>query len=155
MSTTFPGPKLCSTSLKTTRYKRVGWADLLGSLRYGPEFHATRKIFQQQLSRAQCTENYRDAQLKQGHTLLRKIVQAPEDFHAHLTWYVCTNSSPWKAYTSPLTCSYMSSILSEIAYGHHVSGPDDSFPHIAERVTEILDGSGTPGLNIVDIFPIC
>lgn len=48
----------------------------------------------------------------------------------------------------------MSSVIAEIVYGHRVTGPDEAYPHIAERVTEILVGAGTPGLNLVDIFPI-
>ena len=55
-----------------------------------------------------------------------------------------------------IVCSrFMSSVIAEIAYGHQVSGSDDSYPQIAERVTAILDGAGTPGLNLVDIFPMC
>ena len=46
-------------------------------------------------------------------------------------------------------------MIAEIAYGHKVLGPDEAYPQIAERVTEILVGSGTAGLNLVDIFPIC
>lgn len=48
----------------------------------------------------------------------------------------------------------MSSVIADIAYGHRVASANDPYPKIAERVTEILFGAGTPGLNSVDILPI-
>lgn len=63
---------------------RVGWGKLLAFLPYGSEYHTTRKLFQQQLSRTQCT-TYQDSQLHQAHILLQNLIKTPHDFHSHLT----------------------------------------------------------------------
>ncbi|KAJ3481860.1 hypothetical protein NLI96_g7376 [Meripilus lineatus] len=115
-------------------FELIGWGKLLGFLPYGPEFLATRKLFQQQLSKAQCVA-YQDMQLQQAYIFLYYLIKKPQDFRSHLTRFVAT-------------------VTAEIAYGHHVSSADDAYPKMSERVIDILIGAGIPGFNSVDMFPI-
>lgn len=43
----------------------------------------------------------------------------------------------------------------EIAYGHHVSSPDDPYLRIADKINELVAGIGAQGSNLVDLFPFC
>ncbi|KAJ3478808.1 hypothetical protein NLI96_g9500 [Meripilus lineatus] len=62
---------------------------------------------------------------------------------------------PRTTFTPTLHGNAIVKLLSHyIAYGHRVASANDPYPKIAERVTEILFGAGTPGLNSVDILPI-
>lgn len=59
--------------------KLSGWDYNTVSLRYGPEWRAHRRIFNQKF-KADVVESYQPIQLKNIHTLLRDLLEDPGDF---------------------------------------------------------------------------
>ncbi|KAL4253383.1 cytochrome P450 family protein [Abortiporus biennis] len=113
--------------------------DLLGLLEglplspYNDEFQKHRKITQQPLSR-KGIEVFRGIMINHTETLLKALLDKPEDFQFHLTQYVSAN-------------------IVEATYGHKVEDQNDSFVKMSIRVNEILEGAGVPGTSLVDVFP--
>ena len=62
---------------------RLGLEGALSFLPYGTEFQASRRLFQQQLSRTQ-SRSYQDIHIRNGQALLRSLLKNPDDFHSHL-----------------------------------------------------------------------
>ena len=56
---------------------------MLGFMPYGDEFHKTRKLFVERLSRTGVLV-FQDMQLHQAHVLLKKLLSSPDDFSAHI-----------------------------------------------------------------------
>ncbi|KAJ3474621.1 hypothetical protein NLI96_g12354 [Meripilus lineatus] len=112
----------------------LGWASgPLVFLGYGRAFHDTRKIFQKQLSR-QTSAIFQDNQSRQAAILAQNLLETPDKFEDHIQ-------------------RFASAVVMEIAYGHHVSSPDDPYLRIADKINELVAGIGAQGSNLVDLFP--
>ncbi|EKM54589.1 uncharacterized protein PHACADRAFT_146690 [Phanerochaete carnosa HHB-10118-sp] len=116
----------------STIHEMIGWADMLGFLSYGEQFHQQRKFFQQGFTRQGCFV-FRPSQLSQTHVLLKKILQDPKHFYDHVR-------------------QFSAAVIMEITYGHKVTSDDDPYINIAEGMARILTEAGHT-LSIIDFFP--
>ncbi|KAJ3488109.1 hypothetical protein NLI96_g3080 [Meripilus lineatus] len=109
------------------------WDKLLVFIPYGKEFQASRRLFQDQLSKKQCT-SYHDRIVGHARTMAEKIKGEPSAYEKHIQYFV-------------------TSVIADVTYGHQVSGADDQHVHISNFVIEFSDTIGTQGANLLDIFP--
>ena len=127
------------------------------SMQYAPSFGAdTRKIFQKQLSR-QTSAIFQDNQSRQAAILAQNLLETPDKFEVHIQRYpglVLVRQRDHGLIDISL-CRFASAVVMEIAYGHHVSSPDDPYLRIADKINELVAGIGAQGSNLVDLFPFC
>lgn len=68
----------------------MGWMDAVLFLPYGKDFHNSRRVLQQQLTR-QGSAVFQDSQLRQASILVQRLFKTPERFEEHLKQYVLSH----------------------------------------------------------------
>ncbi|KAG6887305.1 hypothetical protein C0995_016286 [Termitomyces sp. Mi166 len=120
----------------------LGIADTLVFAKYGENFRLQRRMIQQYFTNAKRPE-HRLIQTHQARVLAQNLLLAPEDWDKSLLRHV-----------SALGCSYTTSIVIQIGYGHQIVSNDDPYLEIAEECCRIIKDLGTPGATPIDLFPI-
>lgn len=64
-----------------------GWAKQIVWMRYGKEYHASRKLFQDKLSRPHC-EVFQDRQIRHARIMAQNILRDPDDYSSHILRWV-------------------------------------------------------------------
>ncbi|KAG7440108.1 cytochrome P450 [Guyanagaster necrorhizus] len=112
----------------------MGWDFSFGLMEYGNEWRAQRRLFQQEFNPT-AAERYRPCELKATHELLRRLLDDPNKFIAHIRHLAG------------------STILS-IAYGLEVRPENDPYVLAAEAGLCSLAKAAVPGAFLVDSIPL-
>ncbi|KAJ3488107.1 hypothetical protein NLI96_g3079 [Meripilus lineatus] len=112
----------------------MGWDRHMVWAKYGKEFHMSRKLFQDQLSLKQC-EVFQDRQIRQARIMVKNIVKDPTSHRIHMLRFVA-------------------SVITEVAFGHEISSPEDNYLQFVEKFTEDLGQlASSRTIELLGLFP--
>ncbi|KAF9261074.1 cytochrome P450 [Marasmius fiardii PR-910] len=112
----------------------MGWDWSFGHMPYGRRWKAHRTMFHKQFQPS-VVSAFWPIQLKEAHTLIRRILSDPDDLISHLKF----NSA---------------STIMNVIYGIRIADEDDHFITVAETALDGMAKAAHPGAFLVDIFPI-
>ncbi|KAF9480950.1 cytochrome P450 [Pholiota conissans] len=112
----------------------VGWTFTTAFKRYGPDWHAHRRLMHQTFRPAASVE-YRPTQVEKVNDMLHCMLETPEDYMAHIK-------------------TLAASIVMSAMYGYKVSPKNDYFTELAEAGMSVLSNAFYPGAAVVNILPI-
>ncbi|KAI0687448.1 cytochrome P450 [Cytidiella melzeri] len=117
----------------------MGWDCVVSHFCTGERFRKHRKWIQAGVQDKEVLRSYRHIQHREACTLLLGFVDTPEDFESHIK-------------------RYAAAIITEVAYGHRLTGIDDELLALADKATTETVRAGSPGSNpiglLVEFFPI-
>ncbi|CAK3873870.1 cytochrome p450 1a2 [Lecanosticta acicola] len=115
-------------------FEVMGWQATLTFLRWGPKFKLHRKVLQRAFTPTSCVK-YRSLQEQEAKTLLRGILNRPEEWETILR-------------------RFATAIVLGIGFGVPVKTDDDPYIKIATDASYALGHGGAPAGTPVDFFPI-
>ncbi len=93
-------------------------------------------------------------QQHQANILLKNLLSSPENFDEHLKRSVMhTGTLQWTITLTRFRRFAYSTIL-EVAYGRRIEAKNDPYMKITEDLVRAMDGTGDPGVTMLDFFPI-
>ncbi|KAJ7485833.1 cytochrome P450 [Mycena latifolia] len=122
--------RVCTTMF----HELMGWDFNFGSMRYGDQWRACRRLFTDRFN-TNAARSFRPQEIRATHELLRRLLDRPMDFVDHLRHMA-------------------GSLIISIAYGIDVLPAGDPYIEIAERCNNELAIAGTPGAFLVDFIPL-
>ncbi|KAF9499746.1 cytochrome P450 [Pleurotus eryngii] len=125
--------KYSSRPVRTMVVELMGWDWLFSSFPYGSWWRQHRAIFKRYFH-PKLVHKYRPVQLQETHTLLRNLLNAPDDFRYGIR--------RWGA-----------AIVLTLAYGHQVAEKGDDYVSLADRALNGLQSAGIFGTYLVDYVP--
>ncbi|KAH7922734.1 cytochrome P450 [Leucogyrophana mollusca] len=111
----------------------MGWDWSFGHMPYGERWKKHRKMFERQF-RPAVAPTYWPVQRKEAHTLLRNILDTPDDLAEHLRHNAA-------------------SVIMNVVYGIQIAPRNDRYIDIAEVALDGMAKAAAPGAFLVDIFP--
>ncbi|PPQ95248.1 hypothetical protein CVT26_014939 [Gymnopilus dilepis] len=112
----------------------MGWDFNIGTMPYGPDWRAHRRIFEQSFN-ASSAHQFEPTEVASSRKLLRNLLQDPKGFMSHVRHYAG------------------STILS-ITYGIEIRPKDDPYIKLSEDGIQPVLQAVVPGRYLVDIFPV-
>ncbi|KAK7043906.1 hypothetical protein VNI00_008072 [Paramarasmius palmivorus] len=112
----------------------MGWGWSFGLMNYGEDWKQHRRLFHSFFNQ-NVVERYQHIQLKEAHALLRRLLEAPDDFMGHIR-------------------IMFAATIMDIAYGIRVEKRSDPYIEIAETALEGLSAAAVPGAYLVDSIPL-
>ncbi|KAF4572823.1 hypothetical protein EYR36_007333 [Pleurotus pulmonarius] len=125
--------KYSSRPVRTMVVELMGWNWLFSSFPYGSWWRQHRAIFSRYFH-PKLVHKYQPVQLQETHTLLRNLLNAPDDFRYGIR--------RWGA-----------AIVLTLAYGHQVAERGDDYVSLADRALNGLQSAGIFGTYLVDYVP--
>ncbi|KAI0338581.1 cytochrome P450 [Trametopsis cervina] len=117
----------------------MGWDCVVTHFPYGERFRKHRKWIQAGFQEKNALEGYRHIQHREACTLLLGLIDNPAEYESHIK-------------------RFPAAVLTEVAYGHRVTGLDDKLIALAEKAGAETVRAGSPGSNpvgtLVEFFPI-
>ncbi|KAH8100340.1 cytochrome P450 [Cristinia sonorae] len=113
----------------------MGWKSMLVHMRYGDNFRIARKWAHDAFSNKNALKSYIPLQHKETYTLLAGLVDSPQDMVAHFARFTAAT-------------------ITEITYGHAVTGNNDPYIHLADEAAGATVEAGSPASMLVDFIPI-
>ncbi|KAI0036607.1 cytochrome P450 monooxygenase [Vararia minispora EC-137] len=111
----------------------MGWDWMFSTMTYGPRWRKHRALFQKYFH-VRTSSHYQPTQEKEAYTLLRNLLDTPEEFSYHVR-------------------RLAAAIFMNLSYGHQIKDDGDEFVAIANKATSNLARAGIFGTYIVDYFP--
>ncbi|KIJ60731.1 hypothetical protein HYDPIDRAFT_98167 [Hydnomerulius pinastri MD-312] len=111
----------------------MGWDWSFGHMPYGDRWKKHRKMFERQF-RPAVAPTYWPLQRKEVHTLLRNILDSPDELIEHLRHNAA-------------------SVIMNVIYGIEIAPKSDRYIDIAEQALDGMARAAAPGAFLVDIFP--
>jgi len=115
-------------------FQEQGWHKTLTLFSQGAEFRKHRKMYNASFTIAKCVA-YQSIQEEEARVMVNRIIENPQDWLEQLH-------------------AYTTAIVLRIAYGIEVTGKDDQYVQIADRISEAISNGGSAGSTMVDIFPL-
>lgn len=118
---------------------------------YGDRFRKHRRLMKQVLN-SQAILVYRDFQTNNTKQLLKNLLNGPEKFEQHILRFVPRLYKKMRSHILIGRQAYTT--LIRLTYGLNVvSDNDDLISIFAETIFQLIK-EGTPGISIIDLFPI-
>ncbi|KAH7890379.1 cytochrome P450 [Phlebopus sp. FC_14] len=111
----------------------MGWDWSFGHMPYGERWKKHRKMFERQF-RPAVAPTYWPIQRKEAHSLLRNILESPQDLIEHLRHNAA-------------------SVIMKVIYGIEIAPKNDRYIDIAEQALDGMAKAAAPGAFMVDVFP--
>ncbi|TFK34708.1 cytochrome P450 [Crucibulum laeve] len=118
----------------TMVHELMGWEWSFAHMRYGENWRAHRKIFHQQFQQS-VAPTYWPLQIKEAHSLLRRLLRAPQDLTVHMR------------HTA-------SSIVMSVIYGISIAPQNDPYVNMSEKALDGMTKAANPGAFLVDLVPL-
>ncbi|KAF8078524.1 cytochrome P450 [Lyophyllum atratum] len=128
------GSNYSSRPIRTMVVELIGWDWLFSSMTYGSRWKRHRNMFHTYF-RPNDNSTYHPLQVKETHTLLRNLLDRPENFR-----YYCR--------------SVAAAMILNVTYGHQVADGGDDYVALADRALSSLAKAGIFGTYLVDYLPI-
>ncbi|TFK41062.1 cytochrome P450 [Crucibulum laeve] len=122
-----------SRPIRTMVVELIGWDWLFSSMCYGDRWKQHRNLFHKHF-RPNDSDRYRALQQKETHTLLRNLLQTPENFRYHIR-------------------RSAAAVVLNLSYGHQIAQDGDDYVQLADKAIAGLAQAGIFGTYLVDYLP--
>lgn len=125
----------------------------LGFLPYvSQEWRDGRKIFQREFH-ANAVKRYQPIEMDKVYSLLRQLLQSPDDFWNHIQRCVQDMSTSTQRLQT-FGCRMAAGLMTTVAYGTDLQTGDDPMIATVEHAMDSVRRAGVPGTYLVDTLPI-
>ncbi|KAF8914638.1 cytochrome P450 [Mucidula mucida] len=113
-------------------HELMGWARSLTANQYNEEWRQQRRHFHQEFNEV-AVQRFFPVQTKAVHGLLRRFLESPDDFMAHIKHMAAT-------------------IILTVAYGLEIQSKDDPLIKLSDDAVKPASDAGRPGEYLVDVI---
>ncbi|KAJ3487101.1 hypothetical protein NLI96_g3767 [Meripilus lineatus] len=132
----------------------MGWHSMPILMRYTPHYRKLRKWLHEAFMSKATLKTYIPIQRRETYVLLAGLMNTPEEFVSHFTRLALAQHPGPIAIPLLMSHRFTAGTIAEIAYGHTVTGLEDTYIHLSDKAAGATVEAGSPGSMLVDFIPI-